>query len=98
MKLAIVVCWYMVRAAAMVNTGAQDPGLARKPRILLLDKHGRRRVENMRQIARVLVADFPLVEVVVQNGRAMERMSVRDQVGKALPTKLDLTLCTFKLW
>ncbi len=68
----------------MVNTGAHDPGLARKPRILLLDKRGRRRVENMRQIASALAADFPQAEIVVQSGRAVDRMSVREQVRERL--------------
>ncbi|BDA50234.1 hypothetical protein COCOBI_15-3630 [Coccomyxa sp. Obi] len=79
------------RAAAMVNAGANDPGLARKPRILLLDKRGRRRVENMRQIARALAADVPQVEVVVQTGRAMERMSVREQLNMMASTTVLIT-------
>ena len=64
----------------MVNLGVDDPGLARRPRITLLDKRGRRRIENLRQIAAALAAEFPLVQIVVQDGRAMERMSIRQQV------------------
>ena len=65
----------------MVNLGVSDQGLARRPRITLLDKHGRRRIENLRQIAAALAAEVPLVQIVVQDGRSLERMSIRQQVG-----------------
>lgn len=63
-----------------MNLEARDPGLAHRPRIMLLDKHGKRRIENVHQIASALAADFPVAEVVVQDGRSFALLGIREQV------------------
>ncbi len=73
----------------MVNLGVNDQGLERQPRITLLDKQGKRRIENLREIAAALAADFPRVQVVVVNGASIERMSIRQQV-RLSPVDLSL--------
>ncbi|EIE23246.1 hypothetical protein COCSUDRAFT_63602 [Coccomyxa subellipsoidea C-169] len=81
------------RAAAMVNLGVNDQGLARQPRITLLDKRGKRRIENLREIAAALAADFPRVQVVVVNGASIERMSIRQQLELMASTTVLITPC-----
>lgn len=73
------------RSAALANLMIKSHSLPANPVIILLEKKGRRRVENIAEILNRLQTDFPSVSISVLTSDQLEGMSLQEQVQTPPP-------------
>jgi hypothetical protein len=79
------------RVAAIENLGVKVRGLPRRPRITVLKKEGRRRIENYGSLVAGLSRNFPNVEVLLLSDQQLAAMSLQDQVSSCSSRSLQLS-------
>ena len=65
----------------MASLGRTTSKLPGRPRILVLEKQGKRRIENTREIITQLIASFPNLDVDHLCGTQLETMPIKQQVN-----------------